>query len=702
MPRIEDDISAPPGSKEKPLSDRVNAELFAKKDRILEIRNEVMRQGREGKRGVEKEWYRNILLFVGLQWIAWNSSQKKWSTDIPGLGKWYPKPVTNKFAESGNALKSLLTEKQVRPIVTPGTDSEEDIATAQRGATWVDIINTEAETEAADAMAASWIVITGNCFYHNFYFTSKDNGNIRFNLHTCMTCQQKSNALEIEENDKTCPKCGTGKEFEQMVGQDGQPEGFTMPKGRLKEEACSPFEMFFNGNVDNFESVKQVIRAKSVPISEIENTYPEIKDKVSDATAGGDMSDTYKKALKTVTQSTMGGAGGSGDGNSAPECDVHYLFCKPDNEFKEGLMAVIVGENIVELETAEEYTDNDGVCFSPFDHAGCNYVPGRFWHKTRMDDIAQLQMDRNLFKSWIHLQTLTMSSGKWLDPGTNMDTPTGESGQVIKFDYSTEGRKPEMVPGIPVPAVMVELIKLIDSEIESLTATYDVIKGQLPAGLDTFSGLRLLTERAFSVHGEMIKNWARASVSRMKKKLELARKNWIEPRNKTVEGESGGFETQSFRGADLMGGVDIKVEEGSSIPRSQSVENAAIVESIKANLIDITNPKVRYKVLEKLGQQDLADISGDDIKDAAKEWREFLDSVAKNPENPEAWMTRYRMGIDNDAIHYQDASARAKTDVFWKLPPEARKLWVDHTILHKANLDAQMAQQAMTKEPVGT
>src|SRR3990167_3649074 len=624
MPRIEDDISAPPGSKEKPLSDRVNAELFAKKDRILEIRNEVMRQGREGKRGVEKEWYRNILLFVGLQWIAWNSSQKKWSTDIPGLGKWYPKPVTNKFAESGNALKSLLTEKQVRPIVTPGTDSEEDIATAQRGDTWVDIINTEAETEAADAMAASWIVITGNCFYHNFYFTSKDNGNIRFNLHTCMTCQQKSNALEIEENDKTCPKCGTGKEFEQMVGQDGQPEGFTMPKGRLKEEACSPFEMFFNGNVDNFESVKQVIRAKSVPISEIENTYPEIKDKVSDATAGGDMSDTYKKALKTVTQSTMGGAGGSGDGNSAPECDVHYLFCKPDNEFKEGLMAVIVGENIVELGTAEEYTDNDGVCFSPFDHAGCNYVPGRFWHKTRMDDIAQLQMDRNLFKSWIHLQTLTMSSGKWLDPGTNMDTPTGESGQVIKFDYSTEGRKPEMVPGIPVPAVMVELIKLIASE------------------------------------------------------------------------------TQSFRGADLMGGVDIKVEEGSSIPRSQSVENAAIVESIKANLIDITNPKVRYKVLEKLGQQDLADISGDDIKDAAKEWREFLDSVAKNPENPEAWMTRYRMGIDNDAIHYQDASARAKTDVFWKLPPEARKLWVDHTILHKANLDAQMAQQAMTKEPVGT
>jgi hypothetical protein len=479
---------------------------------------------------------------------------------------------------------------------------------------------------------------------------------------------------------------------------DGTPETFTMPKSRMRDDACSPFEIFFNCNVDKWEDVKEVIRSKSVPVSQVEDSYPELKNKIM-AGNGGDMPQVYKKALRTVTMSASG-YGSTLDGEMIPETDVQYMYVKPNSDFPEGVCAVVVGNEFAELDTMEDYMDKDGVCFLPITYGGANYVSGRFWHKTRMDDVAPKQFDRNLFESLIHLQLLRMSAGYWLDPGTNMDEPTGEPGQIIRFDYSTEGREPKMIQGVPPPSILVEYLKIIDDVIEALAATYDVLKGNLPPGLDTFSGLRLLTERAFSVHGEVIKNWERVQVSKLKIQLELARKHFIEPRTKTVEGENGGYETKEFSRADLMGGVDIRIEPGSSIPKSPSVENAAIIEDIKLQIIDAHDPKINYKILQKQGLQDLAQASGDDIKDAQKEWKGFVESVEKNPENPGAWIIRPRNGIDNEGIHYRDAVSRAKTDTFFKMPMPAQQMWEEHTLYHKANLDSQMmAQQAQAQGP---
>lgn len=684
--------------KDKILSDRIDPALFEKEKRILEIRDEVLRSGRHGKRDFEKIWYRNVLLYIGRHWISWDKGRGRW-VDAPGLGKWYPKPVTNKFAESANALKALVVEKKFRPLVIPATTSEEDIATAERGDIWVDVIRDEAKSNLADKMAAAWMIITGNCFGHQYYVMDKESGETFFNYYTCPACKQQTDAAQLEESGGNCPSCQADMSGVGPDVIDGQAQGFSLPKGRLVDDCASPFEMFFNCNVDKFDDVKQIIRAKSVPVSEIENTYPDIKGQVETSTSSDEgASKIYKKALKTVTV-LGGGQGISTDGESVPEGDIHYLFCKPDEEFENGLMATIVGLRIVELKDASEYMDEKGVCFSPFSYAGANYIPGCFWGKTRMDDVAQKQFDRNLYESLIQLQLLTMSAGKWLDPGTNMDEPTGEPGQIIRYDWTVENRKPELQQGLSPQAVWIQLIQQIDKEIEGLSASYDVLKGQLPPGLDTFSGLRLLTERAVSVHGEMLDNFSAFQVDKTRKQLELARKHFIEPRTKTIAGENGGFETISFSRADLQGGVDIRIEEGSSIPKSPAVENASIADNIKLGLIDVSDPKIAYKVLEKEGLQDLAAASGEDIKDAMKEWKDFLASVQSAPGDPEAWDVRPRGGIDNEAIHYRDAASRAKTDDFFALPPEAQARWVEHVMYHKANLDAEMAQKAAMAQP---
>lgn len=667
----------------------IDPELIKQKDKILQLRNDIKDVGRKTKQNFEKDWYLSVLFFVGRQWLNYDKTKKEWVDD--NLDKWYPRPVTNKFASSAKALKALLTQQTPRVIVSPSSDSEEDLATAEIGDAMVDILDEESGIDQARNEIASWIILTGNGFYHNFYYTDANMGSISIPKFQCSECQEMSSADEVEE-DESCPHCKKVGTMLKAIAPDGNEIVDMMPKGKLETSCASPFEMFFNAEILDFKKVRELVRAKSVPTKELQERYPEFKDMIMADTSGENISETYQKALAYAGGGGIG-FGGKG-GKNVESSTIDYLYVLPKPEFKNGLMATIIGEEIVELATMDAYKTKDGIYFLPFEFIGGEMVPGRFWRKAPTEDIKQKQIQRNTYESFVELQALTMTGGKWLDPGTNMSEPTGDPNQVIEYDFTVDGRKPELLNGIPPNQVILSMIDKIDKDIEELTGTYDVLKGQLPKGLDTFSGLRLLTERAFSIHGEMIKNWEIGHQENTRMQLEIARNHFIEIRSKTFKDENGSWETKQFSKADLQGGIDIKVEPGSTIPKSVAVQNAAIVDSIKLGLINIQDPDVHYKVLQDLGQSNLESGVGIDIKDAMKEWKEFKESVEENPKDPKMWKTRPRFGIDNEAIHYRDAANRAKSDEFFSLPVQAQKIWMEHIAMHKNNADIEEQKKA--------
>ena len=660
----------------------IDKELLKKKQIILDLRDKIKEESRKMKAPFIKEWYRNIQFLIGKQWIVYDRSQKKWTE--AKLEKWYPKPVTNKFAAAGNTLKTLLTQEEPRILVTPAMDTEESIASAQIGDSLIDVLQTESESEKAKEIASSWLVFTGNCFLGETYSVDKKFGETFIPFEMCQSCG-KIVAPDEDSNGK-CPACGG--ELGKAISQDGKEIGRMFPKGKLSEEGISPFEIHFDQKLENFSDVQEVVRSKKVDIPLLEESYPSLKGKIETGDEGN-IDETYSEALFGMTNS-----GVDGSKSSFPKGVADYLYKLPSSEFPDGLMATVIGSEIVELSELI-YKDREDNRKIPIFHIGANRVPGRFWHKTLLDDVVPLQLKRNKLESFIELQTYTMASGKWLEPdNSNMDAPTGEPGQRLKYTPQGPGVKPEMVRGLPPPPILMEMIQQIDKDIEEIAATYDVLKGNLPQGLDTFGGLRLLTERAFSRHNEMIRNWERGNEESSRMQLEIGRLFFDEPRKHTYENENGSWETREFTKADLSGGIDIRVERGSTLPRSKTVEDDAIRTSIKAGIIDIRDPKVNYKVLEKLGQADLASSVGLDIKDAMREWKEFIDSVERNPETPEQWKIRPRQDIDNEIVHYNDAVSRAKMEEFFKLPPAAQKIWEEHIIYHKTILNKQMAQQA--------
>lgn len=662
----------------------INKDLIQRKDEILKICDRIKEQGRVGKRNLEPKWYRNILFLVGRQWIIYDDLKRIWEDwKSPS---WYEKPIKNVFAITHNTLKTILTQEDPRLIIRPQTDSDDAKATAEIADIVVDVIEAEADMKKVKEIAASWNIETGNCFFHNYYDVGPQHGQQFMQHEQCADekCGIIMRPSDLNQNGNECLECGGTSFKPALTGM--QPYGEMADKGKLGCDAVPPFEMFFNAEVQDFKELTEVVRSKVMPVSTLKEMYPDCKEKIEGSSTGDKASEMYMKALAYVTgidAKTGGAAGGEG---KSPSQALDYMYCLPTNEFPEGLQVVFINDEIVELDVLmyKKRVDDREVPYIPIIHIGNERVPGSIWHRTKQDDVAPKQAERNKLQSFILLWIYSMSGGKWLEPdGVDMDTPTGQPNQVMKYTPGLGGAKPELVNGIPVHIVLLRLLEMADKEIEDLAGSYDVLKGQLPKGLNTAAGLRMLTERAFSRHNEMIRNWERGLEDVTMQQIEILRQFGIEERKKTFENDMGNWETKTFTNADLQGGIEIKVEPGSTIPRSKAAEDAAIFESITAGLINPNDPKVNYKILEKLGQTDLASGVGEDIKDAVKEWKDFL----------KTGQTRARAGIDNDMIHWLDAVSRAKSDEFYALPPKFQQTWLDHVFYHKARLDAQMAEQ---------
>lgn len=661
----------------------IDPELFKKKDKIIELRNKLFRQGLAGKRFLEKWWYFNILLFSGKHWMEFDRRSNSWKEIKFNDYKEYP--VTNKFAVAHNVIKTTLTQKEPRILVKPELNTKECIATAEIADIVVDVVSVETNMPLMREIAATWGVSTGNAFFINYYEADGNKyGETFINYEKCLQCGAVHKPDEIAQADHKCPDCGADK-FEPAMDEHLQAMGEMAPKGKLCCEVASGFEMFFNAEIQDFSNLTEIMRRKSVPIDIVNEQFPELQGKAKEDTAEATQ-DNGRQMLRSLAYSSPSGNSASwiGEGgDTVKNALVDYIWALPCKEFPDGLMATIVGDQIAEL-TELKYETGKKKKFIPVVHFLNERVAGRVLGKTKLDDIAKKQIDRNKLEAYIILWVYTMAAGKWLDPGTEMDTPDGDPNQVMQYTPGVDGTKPERVQGLAVNPSIYERLAQIDAEIEDLAGVLDVLKGDAPQGVKTTSGIAFLNERAVSRHNEMIDNWERALQQQTIQQIEILRQFGDETRTKTFKNDMGSWETKEFTNADLAGGLEISVEKRSSVPKSKALENQQISDSIAEGIIDVNDPNVRYKILEKRGQTDLMSNIGDDIKDAQREWKDFVDGA----------QPRYRAGIDNEAIHYADAVGRAKSQEFFSMPPEQQQAWLDHVAVHKAALDAQMAQQS--------
>lgn len=617
----------------------------------------------------ERGWFRNILFFVGQQWIIFDKG--RWRPRA--LPAWFPRAQTNKFAEKYNDIVSALVQGRVPITYSPATDSPEDAATAEVGERVREVIYEEAKIEDKEMELASWMILTGNSFLITYYDTDDKYGT------------------------KTAPV---------LNPETGMNEDKEFPIGNLCADVCSPFEIRLDHRIRDMADHTWFCRLRRYELSFAKDHWADFKDQITSdgGTSGNELSNHYLDVLAQVTDAFnpsggMIGASGAG-GVKNPKVTAYEFYELPTEDYPEGLRVVRLGTSanaIVEagpLPTEYGAGIRKGQKFLPIVHFGFDLVPGRLWKKTRMDDMIPLQIFRNTVEANLRLTAQRMGNAMWLNPkGSGVSVLTGEPGQQVDYNPVSLGgtsfAKPERIPAeLSNLQPLIILINKIDDSMERVAGTFFLQGGDTPPGVTAASALAYLGERAQKSMSPLMREWAKGWKRFEEMGLEIARQNWDDQRIRIVAGKNRKWETQKFTGADLQGAVNLVIDYQGLFPKSNATERATIQQLVQMGVINPADPEENMMILQKFGSTSLKGSIDIDKREAQKEQDNFMNGKA-----PELIPL-----VQNSTVHLMEHNDFAKTDEFKDLPPEQQAVFYAHIkatmadIVTRRMMFAQMGQ----------
>ena len=612
--------------------------------RLLTMFDVLKRESTEYRWIWEREWLRDLFYVANRQWIFFHPTRREWVDKR--LQKWVPRPVTNKMAETLQAIRTNLGAINLTAIARPVGHDTESIGAAEIADQMAPLIHEEHDMDQVMKEADFWLIATGNACLQTSW-----NKDVRFNRvfiqhETCATCGATMPPQAIVMAGHHCPNCG-GTMLQPAQGSDGQPAGEWVAFGKGKTTALSPFEYAFPPNVTRFDDLPYIIRLRWRDKHWFEANKPELIGKITWEKSPSDRSLQIFKSLAltndvgTGSQFAYLGAAGAHTVEGVTE---YELWLKPTPEFQTGLVMRVLGDKSpMLLQLPEEslpgpfpYTDIEGNPLFPFQHAQYEHMGGRLYGRSALSPLIQKQDQLNQLDSLIQLIVQRMANPTWVVPeGAGVENWNGEPGWVMKWNPLAAGGqgKPERIAGQEVPGTLYELRAQILKDIEELSGAFDIIKGQKPTGVEAFSALQLLVERSqsrfgsvFQARGEMYRSW-------FSKALELERQFGPQQRTWAVISPNKGYTFRHFENAQLQGQVAIQIEDGTNMPKTALGKRAAIEQANQLRLLNPEDPDQKFALLQTFGLSHLVPSLNTHVQ-AALQLQDAFEKWAQNPQGP--------------------------------------------------------------------
>ncbi len=561
----------------------------------------------------ERQWLRNLWYLLGRQWIYFDSKRGQWQDKR--MAKNFPRPTTSIPKEIINTVRANFTAINYGAMARPIGNETKNIITAGVADDYIPVLHDDHDMDNVLNEFDFWMLVTGNAFLHTAVTYERKNGVINVQFEQCTACGQEYDSGAIADADQACPGCGApAAEVMQPTRSEERPKpkGVTVP--------LSPFEIAFPLIYERFDLTPYVIRMRWRDKVYYE-THPEPQIQLLAKTLpfSKSPSDRTMQIFKTLPfQNDLGMAPSyysAGGGQSDAEGIVEYdVWLKPSEEWPEGQVIRFAGEQSPVVIHSEmeglpgplPYTDAKGVPVFTFAHAEYDHIGGRSIGASILDPIISKVDTLNQIDSMMLMNLGRMANPVWLKPkGLEIPhlTEAGSTpGFVVEWDpLISNGAKPERVDGSDISQGYFTYRALLKQEIEEGTGTFDIMKGQKPAGVEAFAALNLLVERgqarhisAFKSRGGAYKDWARFA-------LEIERAFGGETRTMAVMAPNKGWAFQTFQSADLGGDIDILLEDGTTTPKTALGDRAMVSQLGTLGLLNPADPDQIYKIYELFG-----------------------------------------------------------------------------------------------------
>lgn len=578
----------------------------------------------------ERTWWRNLLYTLNRQWIFYNQARGAWQDKR--MQKWIPRPVTNKIAETVDAMRAVFLSVNLTAKCQPVSDDPQDRQTAETAENLDPVLFREHDMSFRLFESDFWSIETGNAFWHPYFDKRQEHGILLVPFEKCLNCQKAFEPSKVVEAGQKCPNCG-GMMLEQARDQSGALVGSEFPVGRGATKIFSPFEIGFPSGYGSFNDVPGTICQQWRTKEYYERFCPELVGELKFEKTSSERSLQLLKAL--ASQSDIAGTAlgvQTGDTSSDEGITEYTLWLKPTKTYPEGLVCKFVGDKVLRSDDQSEAPGPlpmktvKGQPIFPWIHVAFQRFGGRIWGRSPIDLIIQKQDQINQLDSLILLGVNRMANPVWIEPkGAEVKKFTGEPGLVVKYNPLVAGgnAKPERIEGANIPASLLKLREQYLMDLETLAGTQDVLKGARPAGVTAFSAMQLLVERAQSRFGPVLNERGEAYRQWFQLALEIERQFGPMERIWAAMGANRRWTFETFKNADIQGEIRVLIEDGSQAPKTNLGKRAAVEGLNNLGLIDASDPDQRRRIYEVFGQLDLLPSLNAAVQAALAEQAEF-------------------------------------------------------------------------------
>jgi hypothetical protein len=639
-----------------------------------------------------QSWDEAIRFYDGDQHIEYNLSLSRFQQIRTSKNNDYiPRPTTNYILPNVKTIVSQLTKQRPQSQVRSNSKDPQDIGASKVSDLVLDVKHEELREEEKQMEKAYWGTICGTVFKKIFWdeSTTKVLKVPKYKIIEQPIEQPIEQSLEqpLEENLTS-----------EVAPSDGQPEGTSsapqtqsvevkdgfdeFPVGDVNSQVIPPFNIAIPLNTRSPLELDWIMEYSIQKIDWIKEQY----GKSGNGFTGKANEVTEEKTLNAVLQleyklrSLVGRrTGGQSSGESMQLKDSAVLkewYHKPTLKYPKGRMvAVANGKTLYDTppeDGSPYYVDGFDDSWHPYVEWRFEIVPGRYWGKGGVEEQIPIQRRINSIDALIILNRRTMAIPQWLIPegsGVPNGYISGKPGLNIPYrPVGANGAKPEKVPATPVSQDVFKEREQAVVDIKRVGMTQDVLEGINPTGVKTAYQLEQLQENALAMYGSVFQRWEKSYEREEIKKLLLISKRYKEPRPefgkklKAINKDITDIDLGMFMGSDLKDNVNVRVEVGSSIPRSKAGENALLREMVNGKILDVVGNAINKKeFLEKMGlkgkfdNEKNCDITRAEWENSIIEYGE-IKGLLIDPNNPDASV----LELDDHETHIITHSIRMK------------------------------------------
>lgn len=539
----------------------------------------------------ERIWFRNILYYVGEQWLEWIVSQGIFKKIDPS--KWQATPVSNIIRDHVRSMKALVLNKDFAVKVWPNSEEQEDLDASKMGEFLLQHMDAADDECFKDETEKSviWMILTG---------------------------------LGLT---RTIPVVG-----DYDWGMDVK-TGEPLSRSEVMSFNCSSFDLAVPALGDGLEK-KPWFGLKSLKDKDwLEDTFHTIINK--NATEDPVVNYEKKLAKLVATVSPWKGTGLETMAEHGPDDSDQVILkefeFRPTKDMPRGRYVGYVGDQkIFDYQRMPIAVEKDATglhWYYTITDYKYHYVPGRYWPDAGIDDLISPQNAINEIDADLAMNRKSLARPLVLlgsDASIKRVTKYGQHLMILKYDPLTSGGvKPEVHSGTPYPSQVLEERNIHRGAAQDVAGDpKNVLRGNAPSSNASGIMVDILRDAAEQGHFPDILRFYRAHKRTYRKRLLLAKEVFVSERMIKISGRGHGVEVKAFKAAELRGNTDVRLEMANGIASTRVGQTQMMLELTNAGFFSSQSdldPEYREELLKRLGLSGFKDKTNTDVQRARME-----------------------------------------------------------------------------------